>query len=118
MSTAAIARDFNLAGSTSQLLPERASVAPSSRSRRQSRLSIRRRPSQVQGRALEKVGHSIEYLIDSRLFITSGLDDRAEHEAVQILMCASRGVFSKCPEIVPLRRQFSRWVEQHFPWLA
>lgn len=118
MSTAAIVGDLKPVGSTSQLLPERASVAPSSRSRRRSKLSIRRRPSQVQGRALEKVGHSIEYLIDSRLFITSGLDDRAEHEAVQVLMSASRAVFSECAKIVSLRHQFSRWVEQHFPWLA
>jgi hypothetical protein len=72
----------------------------------------------MQWRALEKVGHSIEYLVDSRLFITSGLDDRAEYEAVQILMCISRAIFSECAEVIPLRRQFRRWIGQHLPWTA
>lgn len=118
MSTAAIPVDLSSADSASKLLPELTRVAPSVRSRHQAQIVVRRRPSPLQGRSLEKLGHSIEYLVDSRLFITSALDNRAEHEAVQILMGASRAIFSECAEIVPLRRQFSRWMEQRLPWSA
>jgi len=112
MSTAGFPGDLTSAGSASQLLPELTRAASSMRSRHLSRVPVRRRPDPQQGRALEKVGHSIEYLVDSRLFITSGLGDRAEHESVQILMRASRAIFSECSEIIPLRRQLREWFEQ------
>ena len=77
---------------------------------------LRRRPSMQQGRALEVIGHGIEYLVDSRLFITSGLDERAEQEALQIMMLASRAVFADCTEVVPLRQQLDRWLHKCMPW--
>ena len=60
---------------------------------------IRRRTSPQQGRALEILGHAIEYLVDSRLF--DQWETPADAAAVHLLMERSRAVFSDCAEIVP-----------------
>ena len=65
----------------------------------------RRRPGREQGQALEKLGHAVEYLIDSRMFLTQVPYTNAEEEAVQILMGLNRRVFESCPEILPMRRR-------------
>lgn len=62
----------------------------------------RRRGSAQQGRALETLGHAVEYLVDSRMFLVERSSAKAEQEAVQILMRMSRSVFSECPEVVTL----------------
>lgn len=65
--------------------------------------------------ALEKLGHAIEYLVDSRLAMVHDLPDdltaRADTEATQILMRLSRTVFAECAEIVSLRRRLWAWFE-------
>ncbi len=61
-----------------------------------------------QGRALEMLGHAVEYLVDSRMFGDEA-GFRSEGEAVQILMRMSRAVFAECPEVVPLRERVARW---------
>jgi len=71
---------------------------------------VRRRPTQVQGQALEKLGHAIEYLMDSRMVLVDEPATRADTEALEILMRLSRGVFSECAEIVPLRRRLKAWM--------
>lgn len=73
---------------------------------------VRRRGSLVQGQALETLGHAVEYLVDSALFHRETSESRANQDAVQILMRASRAVFAECPEVLPLRRRFSRWALQ------
>ena len=72
---------------------------------------IRRRGSLEQGRALETLGHAVEYLVDSRMFQVEDSSQRDHQEAVQILMRMSRAVFAECPEVVSLRRRFRRWIE-------
>ena len=73
----------------------------------------RRRPNQQQGRALEVLGHAVEYLVDTRMtrddmqpLLLAGPD----LQAVQILMRLNRAVFSSCEEIVPLRRRLKQWL--------
>lgn len=73
---------------------------------------VRRRGSQEQGRALESLGHAVEYLVDSGLFLRDERNQRDEHEAIQILMRLSRAVFAECPEVVPLRRRLEAWGER------
>jgi len=73
--------------------------------------AVRRRGSIQQGRALETLGHAVEYLVDSRLFQVEDDNQRAEQEAVQILMRASRAVFAECPEVVSLRTRLRRWMQ-------
>ncbi len=88
-------------------------MAPVS-SRPQPPVAVRRRGSREQGRALEMLGHAVEYLVDSRLFRRADDDLRADEEAVQILMRLSRVVFAECPEVVSLRRQIGRWILERF----
>ena len=66
-----------------------------------------RRPTQQQGRALELLGHAVEYLIDSRMQPDSLPSDEL---AVQTLMRLNREVFAECAQIVPLRRRLRRWL--------
>lgn len=79
---------------------------------------VRRRGSCEQGRALEALGHALEYLVDSRMLNDDSHphDPQAaagEREAVQILMRLSRTVFSECPEVVPLGRRVRQWIAAH-----
>ena len=60
---------------------------------------LRRRTTPQQGRALEILGHAIEYLVDSRLF--DQWQTPADAAAVHLLMERSRAVFADCAEIVP-----------------
>ena len=61
----------------------------------------RRRITPQAGRALEKLGHAIEYLTDE--FVHRGGEvssSNGELQAVQLLMAKNRQVYSECP-IVP-----------------
>ena len=71
---------------------------------------IRRRPTQTQGQALEKLGHAVEYLVDSRMVLIHEPSTRADAEALDILMRLSRAVFAECEEIVPVGRRLRQWV--------
>ena len=72
----------------------------------------RRRPTPQQGRALEILGHAIEYLVDSRL--TEGGSSAAENRAVRILMACSRSVFEDSMVIVPVHQRVHDWVQGQF----
>jgi hypothetical protein len=55
------------------------------------------------GKALEKLGHAIEYLTDE--FVQSGASFSANNsqlEAVQLLMALNRRVYFECPELPTL----------------
>lgn len=71
---------------------------------------VRRRCNEHQGRALEKLGHAIEYLVDSRMVLIDEPATRTDAEALDILMRLSRCVFSECAEIVPVRQRFKGWM--------
>ena len=71
---------------------------------------VLRRGNASQGRALEMLGHSVEYLVDSRLFALSDDAAQSDGEAVQILMRLSRAVFAECPEVISLRRRLRLWL--------
>lgn len=74
---------------------------------------IRRRLDKENGRALEQIGHAIEYLMDSRHLEDGQSAQHAMTEAIEILSKASRDVFACCPEIVPSERsRFLRWLER------
>jgi hypothetical protein len=79
---------------TSYSFPVSASSAPVARVRS----NRRRRISPQSGRALEILGHAIEYLTDE--FIHESLLSSPDHErlaAVQLLMEANRQVYFECP---------------------
>jgi hypothetical protein len=63
----------------------------------------RRRISPEAGRALEILGHSIEYLTDEYVHaggLLSGNDGQLN--AVQVLMAANRKIYLSCPEVPSL----------------
>ena len=70
---------------------------------------VRRRPTQQQGRALETLGHAIEYLVDSRMFLVEEPRTPAEAEAVQLLSRSSREIFQSCAEIVSVSQRLRLW---------
>ena len=72
---------------------------------------IRRRMSPESGRAIERLGHAIEYLTDE--FVHSGCEGGFQDprvEAIKTLMSLNRQVYSECP-IVPT---FSQRIAQFF----
>jgi len=71
---------------------------------------VTRRPTFEQGRALEILGHAIEYLVDSRLNLIDEPATRADSEATQLLMLRSRQVFTECTEVVPPIRRLKLWI--------
>ena len=71
---------------------------------------IRRRANQTQGQALEKLGHAVEYLVDSRMRLIHEPSTKADAEALDILMRLSRCVFSECEEIVPVGQRLKDWI--------
>ena len=75
---------------------------------------VRRRASREQGQALERLGHAVEYLIDSRLFLAGNLNAEAEREAVQLLMRLSRTVFSECMEVESIWEHVGRLCRRSF----
>lgn len=59
----------------------------------------RRRISASAGRALEILGHSIEYLIDESAHNGSLASQSSDAEAIQLLMSLNREIYFECPEI-------------------
>ncbi|SNT02760.1 hypothetical protein SAMN05421770_103514 [Granulicella rosea] len=83
-------------------------------------VTVRRRGNPQQGHALETLGHAIEYLTDTRMFSIGDTAERAraEAEAVQIMMRASRAVFEECAEFVPLHTRIARRLQAAMPeWM-
>ncbi len=71
---------------------------------------IRRRPSPQQGRALEILGHAIEYLLDRYVLPTSEGCEVADVDAAQLMMRLNLEIFRECPEFVPLYQRICRWI--------
>ena len=68
--------------------------------------SSRRRISPQAGRALEILGHAIEYLTDEFIYAGGSFctyDPRLE--AVQLLMAANREIYFACPEVPTIGRR-------------
>ncbi len=75
------------------------------------RSAVRRRPNHEQGIALEKLGHAIEYLIDSSMARGEGLTNDTqspEFEAVRIMMRLNCEIFSGCEPVTPLSERICR----------
>ena len=92
----------------SPAMPNR-ELPPPSRTHKASLQVVRRRPNMQQGRSLEILGHAIEYLIDSRMFLINDVHVPTEAGAVQLLSRCSREVFATCPEIVPVSARLKQW---------
>jgi len=70
------------------------------------RTGLRRRIAPEAGRALEKLGHAIEYLADE--FVHAGgclTPHDARLDAMQILIAANREVYFSCPPLPGLKER-------------
>lgn len=75
----------------------------------------RRHATPEQGRALEILGHAVEYLVDSRLFLIDQPASSADHDATRLLMQSSRNLFSECAEVVPIADRIRLWMHSRLP---
>jgi hypothetical protein len=89
---------------TIRLLIQHLAAPVPSRAARPVRELIRRRATEQQGRALERLGHAIDYMVDSQLYLNPDATPKDEAEAIQILMRLNREVFAECAEVVSLRQ--------------
>jgi hypothetical protein len=87
-----------------EMLVHHITTAADARRSRSATRVLRRRPSPSQGRALETLGHAIEYLIDMRMMRDSDASSLADMEAEQLMMRLNREVFAECREIAPAAR--------------
>lgn len=71
----------------------------------------RRRIDPRSGRALEILGHAIEYLTDEYVHQGGPLcAHNSQVEAVQLLMAANRAIYFACPEVPTLGERLRRWL--------
>ena len=71
-------------------------------------VSRRRRISEQAGRALEILGHAIEYLSDEFLVEEDDAPSAwrcGRFEATQLLMAANRRIYLECPELPTLKER-------------
>jgi hypothetical protein len=80
------------------------------------RSSARRQISPASGRALEILGHAIEYLADEYVLKaaqTGTLNpDDPRIDAMHILMSLNREVYYACPEVEPALPRIVRWLSR------
>jgi len=89
-------------------------TAPASSSAARTRSGRRRRITPQAGRALEVLGHAIEYLADE--FVHRGGSFSAHDsqlEAVQLLMALNRQVYFECPEIPSFGERWHALLHPH-----
>ena len=71
------------------------------------RSNRRRRITPQAGRALEILGHSIEYLTDEFVYRGGSFSaSNSQLEAVQLLMALNRQIYFECPEVPALSKRF------------
>ena len=94
-----------MAGSTQSgllIVPPSAAVVGENRRRQ-----CRRRVSPRAGRALEILGHAIEYVTDEYVLTGGSLSDHSSQlEAVQLLMALNREIYLECPEVPSISERF------------
>src|SRR5579862_3875582 len=78
----------------------------------------RRQISQPAGRALEILGHAIEYLADEYVHEGGSISARDPRvEAVQLLMARNREVYFACPEVPTVAERVLGWAQRHSRFL-
>ena len=71
----------------------------------------RRRISPEAGRALEILGHAIEYLTDEFVHAGGLFSTRdGQVDAVQLLMAVNRQIYFSCPEVPSLMERWRSWL--------
>ena len=75
----------------------------------------RRRLTPEAGRALEILGHGIDYLVDEFVYEGGNLTTQSgENEAIQLLMAVNRKVYFDCPEGPLFRERIAAFFKHLF----
>jgi hypothetical protein len=75
----------------------------------------RRRISPEAGRALEMLGHAIEYLADEYVYEGSSFNaSDSQLQAVHILMALNREVYFECPFVPSFKERWNALLHAHF----
>jgi hypothetical protein len=86
------------------------------------RSSVRRQVSPASGRALEILGHAVEYLADEYVLkaTQTGTLNPADPriDAMHILMALNREVYYACPEVETALPRIARWLSRSHVWRA
>jgi hypothetical protein len=89
-------------------------VVGSARTRSAERSNHRRRISPEAGRALEILGHAIEYLTDEYVHEGASFSaNDAQLKAVQILMAMNRQIYFECPQVPTFRERWRALFDAH-----
>ena len=75
-------------------------------------LPVRRRANVNQARAIEKLGHAVDHLIYSRMFLTDADAVKADSDAIHVLMVLRRSVFEECETVAQGDRQVKQWITE------
>jgi hypothetical protein len=75
-------------------------------------LPVRRRANVNQARAIEKLGHAVDHLIYSRMFLADADAVKAEADATHILLVLRRNVFEECATVAQGNRQVKQWITE------
>jgi hypothetical protein len=67
--------------------------------------AVRRRIPPQSGRALEKLGHAIDYLSDE--FMVAPRDSNGSMEAILLLMEINRRIYAECPRLPSFGQRLS-----------
>lgn len=77
--------------------------------------AVRRRTSPEAGRALEILGHAIEYLADEYIHEGGSLSaNNGQVQAIQLLMALNRQIYLECPEIPTVKQRISNFLRALF----
>jgi hypothetical protein len=96
--------------STALPVPHGPGVTSASRADSGSR-AVRRRIDPQSGRALEILGHAIEYLTDEYVHAGGSLcAHNGQLEAMQLLMAANRAIYFACPQVPSFGERLRRWL--------
>ena len=82
--------------------------------KRKASAMVRRRANMQQGKGLEILGHAIEYLVDSRMFLVGDGRMLVEADAVRVLSRCSRELFLSCAVVEPLGARLRTWASGHW----
>jgi wyosine [tRNA(Phe)-imidazoG37] synthetase (radical SAM superfamily) len=76
---------------------------------------VHRKISRDAGRALEILGHAIEYLSDEAMLV--GAEDDGQLAAVRLLMAVNRRIYLACPIVPSWKQRVRNWAQRAgLPW--
>jgi galactose-1-phosphate uridylyltransferase len=61
-------------------------------------------------RAIQKLGHAVDHLIYSRMFLTDADMVKADADAIHLLMVLRRNVFEECITVAQGNQQVKQWI--------